>query len=141
MLLNLTENPEVNKKKVIEAVGDSFDEETRQKMGGVISGKFIIQFGSIDIFNLLVSNHGINTCTIELRPDGIIIRFNSGLENYALVIPYYKLKMYKGKEYSLYKDNHFIKIEADRQAVHDFMKKIRKHKGEHWTSAPDPWEL
>ena len=47
-----------------------------------------------------------------MRPNGIIIGFRSLLESYGLIIPYWKLKIYKGKaeEYSLYCDKHFIKI-------------------------------
>ena len=63
-----------------------------------------------------------------MRPSGIIVGFRSLLESYALVIPYYKLVLYKGKaeEYSIYKDNYFIKIQArtkDKE-IHRFVQKI-----------------
>ena len=65
--------------------------------------KLIINSASIDIHNLLILDQNINTCNIELRPKGIIVRFRSLLETYGLIIPYYKLKIYKGKsqEYSI----------------------------------------
>ena len=67
-----------------------------------------------------------------MRPNGIIVGFRSLLESYALVIPYYKLVLYKGKaeEYSIYKDNYFIKIQArtkDKE-IHRFVKKVLKAK-------------
>lgn len=137
MLVNLSGlNPEV-KDKIDAEVGKPFDLEKRKELGGIDSGKLIINSCSIDIYNLIILDPGIKTCNVEIRPDGIIVRFQVGLDSYALVIPYYKLKVYKGKarEYSIYKDQYFIKVEADRQEVHDFMKKIRNCKAEHWTSS------
>ena len=82
---------------------------------------------SIDIHNLLVLDQNRNTCNIELRPKGIIVRFRSLLETYALVIPYYKLNIYKGKadEYSVYKDQYFIKVQLTT-AVHRFIQKVQQ---------------
>jgi hypothetical protein len=58
------------------------------------------------------------------------VRFRSLLETYGLIIPFYKLKIYKGKsqEYSIYLDNYFVKILADSSGVHKFVKKINKQK-------------
>ena len=80
--------------------------------------------------NLLILDQNINTCNIELRPKGIIVRFRSLLETYGLIIPYYKLKIYKGKsqEYSIYLDHYFVKILADSSDVHKFVKKINRQK-------------
>ena len=71
-----------------------------------------------------------NKCNIELRPNGIIVGFRSLLESYALVIPYWKLTLYKGKaeEYSLYRDTYCIKIEAKNKNVHQFIKRILTEK-------------
>lgn len=102
----------------------------RWKMRGIGSEKLIISSTSVDIYNLLVLDHNTNTCNIELRPKGIIVRFRSLLETYGLIIPYYKLKLYKGKakEYSIYRDNQFIKVVADRKGVHDFFAKNERSK-------------
>lgn len=85
---------------------------------------------SIDIHNLLVLDNNRNTCNIELRPKGIILRFRSLLETYALVIPYYKLTLYKGKakEYSIYKDKQFVKVAADTKATFKFFSKLSAEK-------------
>jgi hypothetical protein len=47
-----------------------------------------------------------------------------------LVIPYYKLKIYKGKaeEYSLYMDHYFIKVLADKKGIHQYFKKVADEK-------------
>lgn len=137
MLVNLSQDKDSLKEKIEAEIGKPFDLVKREELGGIDSGLMEITFSSIDIFNLLILNEGMSTCSLEMRPDGIIIRFQAALETYALVIPYYKLKIYKGraKEYSLYRDNYFIKVKADQQKTHDFMRKLRQFKAQHWTSA------
>ena len=78
-------------------VGPPFKLSQRWQLGGIGSPKLIISQSSIEIHNLLVLDHNTNSCNIELRPKGIIVRFRSLLETYALIIPYYKLQLYKGK--------------------------------------------
>ena len=59
-----------------------------------------------------------------------LVRFRSILETFALVIPFWKLKIYKGKaeEYSIYRDHYFIKVEAKDDNVHNFFKKLIAYK-------------
>ena len=74
----------------------------------------------------MFADQNINQCNVELRPKGIIVHFRSLLETYGLVVPYYKLKIYKGKaeEYSLYKDHSKIKVAAKNKSTHAFFRKI-----------------
>jgi len=103
-------------------------------MGGIGSPKLIITDASIEIGNLLNLDNNRNVCNIEMRPKGIIIGFRSGLNPYALIIPYHKLSIYKGQaeEYSIYRDAYFVKIQARSKDtdVHRFMKKLLKAKAE-----------
>ena len=126
MLLNVSYNDPKIKEKIDTAVGKPFTLKERWAKGGVGSSKLIISQTSIEIHNLLVLDNNRNTCNIELRPQGIILRFRSLLETYALVIPYYKLTLYKGKaqEYSIYKDKQFVKVVADTKATFKFFSKI-----------------
>ncbi len=130
MLLNISYRDPKQKKQIDDSVGKPFSLQKRWKLGGIGSQKLIINSASVDIYNLLILDHNINSCNIELRPNGIIVRFRSLLETYGLIIPYYKLKIYKGKaqEYSIYKDHHFIKIIADSDATHQFFNKINGQK-------------
>jgi|TARA_R110002051_G_scaffold13435_2_gene44873 hypothetical protein len=128
MLVNVSyNNPEI-KRKVNEAVGKSFSFRERIKQRGIGLGHLIITDSSTQIKDLLKLDNNWNKCNIELRPQGIIIGFRSLLESFALVIPYWKLNLYKGKaeEYSFYIDQHFIKIEAkaNEKRVHNFVKRI-----------------
>jgi len=110
-------------------VGPPFKLSQRWQLGGIGSPKLIISQSSIEIHNLLVLDHNTNSCNIELRPKGIIVRFRSLLETYALIIPYYKLHLYKGKasEYSVYMDQYFVKVYAN-DSVHQFFRKLRNEK-------------
>ncbi|MBT8321267.1 MAG: hypothetical protein KJO90_06310, partial [Eudoraea sp.] len=65
-----------------------------------------------------------------LRPKGIILRFRSLLETYALIIPYYKLSIYKGDAqiYSIYKDHYFIKVKSDTKSIKQFFRKMMDYK-------------
>ncbi|SHI40670.1 hypothetical protein SAMN04488096_101474 [Mesonia phycicola] len=137
MLVNVSYNKPELREKINAEVGKPFTLLERIKMNGVGSSKLFITSTSIEIHNLLILDKYINTCNIEMRPDGIIITFRSILETYALIIPYYKLRLYKGKaeEYSIYRDHFFIKVKANEKAVHLFMKKILDYKAKHWSSS------
>ena len=101
-------------------------------MGGIGSPKLSITAASTEIRNLLILDNNLNTCNIELRPKGIILRFRSLLETYALVIPYYKLTIYKGDLaiYSVYRDHYFVKVRSDTKAIQKFFKKLLDYKAD-----------
>jgi hypothetical protein len=130
MLRNISYNNSKIRSEIDHLVGNSFTILKRIKVGGVGSPKYIISQTDSKINNLLNLDNNINQCNIEIRPKGIIICFRSLLETYALTIPFYKLKMFKGKsnEYSIYKDEYFIKILAKKNNEHEFIKKINKLK-------------
>lgn len=130
MLINISYNDPKVRNSIDELIGKPFTLRERWSMKGIGSGKLIITETSIDIHNLLVLDQNINQCNIELRPQGIIVHFRSLLETYGLIIPYYKLKIYKGKaeEYSIYIDNSCIKVAAKQKSTHAFFKKITAEK-------------
>ena len=130
MLVNISYNEPKIRTTIDDLIGKPFTLRERWSMGGIGSGKLMITQTSIDIHNLLVLDQNINQCNIELRPKGIIIHFRSLLETYGLIIPYYKLKLYKGKaqEYSIYKDQYSIKVLANTKNIHSFFKKLNEHK-------------
>ncbi|WP_034924377.1 hypothetical protein [Gillisia sp. CAL575] len=130
MLLNISYNRPEIKERINKEVGSTFTLIERIKLKGTGSPKLHITSTSIEIHNLLILDSSTNICNIELQPKGIIVMFRSLLETYALIIPYYKLNLYKGKseEYSVYKDHYFIKIKADNPSIHKFMMKILDYK-------------
>ena len=132
MLVNVSYNNKEITRNIDEEVGKPFTLKQRWAMGGIGSPKLSITSTSAEIRNLLILDNNLNTCNIELRPKGIVLRFRSLLETYALVIPFYKLAIYKGDlaTYSVYRDHYFVKVMADTKAVQKFFKKILNYKAD-----------
>ena len=130
MLLNVSYTNSEITRKVDSEVGKPFKLKERWAMGGIGSPKLFITETSIEIRNLLILDNNIDCCNIEMRPKGIIVRFRSLLETFALVIPFYKLVIYKGglAIYSIYRDNHFIKVKSDTKAIQKYFRKILDYK-------------
>ena len=132
MLLNVSYNNSDITRKVDSEVGKPFKLKERWAMGGIGSPKLFITETSIEIRNLLILDNNMDCCNIEMRPKGIIVRFRSLLETFALVIPFYKLTIYKGDFaiYSIFRDNYFIKVKSDTKAIQKFFRKILDYKVE-----------
>ncbi|MBS9461778.1 hypothetical protein KIM67_05105 [Flagellimonas sp. 389] len=132
MLLNVSYNDKTITKKIDEAVGKPFTLKERFALKGIGSPKLFITETSIEIQNLLILDNNLNACNIEMRPKGIIVRFRSLLETYGLIIPYYKLTIYKGDFaiYSIYRDSYFIKVRSDTKAIQKFFKKLLDYKAD-----------
>ncbi|MEX0313755.1 MAG: hypothetical protein AB3N18_06225 [Allomuricauda sp.] len=132
MLLNVSYNDKTRTRQIDEAVGKPFTLKERFAMGGIGSPKLLITETSVEIQNLLILDNNLNTCNIEMRPKGIIVRFRSLLETYGLIIPYYKLNLYKGDFaiYSIYKDHYFIKVKSDTKAIQKYFKKLLDYKAD-----------
>lgn len=126
MLKNVSYNDDKTINEIDDFVGKPFSIFKRLKIGGIGSSKLLITKTDSIINNLLELDNNINYCNIEIRPKGIILRFRSLLETYALVVPYYKLKLFKGKsnEYSVYIDKYFVKVHVGKKSEHNFFKKI-----------------
>ena len=132
MLLNVSYTDKKITEKVDAEVGKPFTLKERFAMGGIGSPKLHITETSLEIQNLLILDNNLNTCNIEMRPKGIIVRFRSLLETYGLVIPYYKLTIYKGDfvVYSIYRDNYFIKVKSDTKAIQKYFRKLLDYKAD-----------
>ncbi|MBA4746076.1 MAG: hypothetical protein H2058_12545 [Muricauda sp.] len=132
MLLNVSYSNKDITKKIDEAIGKPIPIKERFAMGGIGSPKLFITEASLDIYNLLVLDNSTNSCNIEIRPNGIIVRFRARLETYGLIIPYYKLNVYKGDIgiYSIYMDHYFIKVKSDTKAIQRFFRKLMDHRAD-----------
>ena len=132
MLYNVSYNDKKITRKIDEELGKPFTLKERFQLGGIGSPKLHITEASMEIQNLLILDNNLNTCNIEMRPKGIILRFRSLLETYGLIIPYYKLTLYKGDfaVYSIYRDHYFIKVKSDTKAVQKYFKKLLDYKAD-----------
>ena len=86
MIENLSYNSKKIKDLLIDMVGKPLSLYERFKMGGNGSDKLIITDASNDIVELLKLDNNINQCNIEIRSNGIIIRFRALLETYGLPV-------------------------------------------------------
>lgn len=132
MLLNVSYNDKKIRERIDAEVGKPFTLKERFQLGGIGSPKLEITETSVEIRNLLILDNNANCCNIEIRPKGIILGFRSLLESYALIIPFYKLTIYKGDfaVYSVYRDNYFVKVKSDTKAVQKFFKKLLDYKAD-----------
>jgi hypothetical protein len=130
MLANVSYNNKAQRESIDTLVGKPFTLMNRLKLGGVGSPKLHVVSSSKEIDSLFVLDHNDNTCNIELRPNGIILRFRSLLETYGLIIPYYKLTIFKGtgEAYSIHMEHHKVGISAKSKNIRDFLKKIQQQK-------------
>ena len=137
MLVNVSYNNKEVTRKVDDVVGKPFTLKERWAMKGIGSPKLFIAETSIEIRNLLILDNNTDSCNVEMRPKGIIVRFRSLLETFALVIPYYKLTIYKGDFaiYSIYRDHHFIKVKSDTKAIQKFFRKLLDYKADNAPTA------
>tara|TARA_E500000178_G_C16955557_1_gene723492 strand:- start:1012 stop:1431 length:420 start_codon:yes stop_codon:yes gene_type:complete len=122
---NLSVIDEINK-----LVGKPYSFLEKIKRGGVGSKKLLITKADKVIESLLILDQNINNCNIEIRSSGIIIYFRSLLETYGLIIPYYKLVVFKvsENEYTFNVDSKFVKIKIKSEKDHTFIRKIMEEK-------------
>ncbi|MEO1012885.1 MAG: hypothetical protein AAFX53_16420 [Bacteroidota bacterium] len=132
MLLNVSYTDKKISEKIDGEVGGPFTLKERWAMGGIGSPRLFITETSMEIRNLLILDNNRDQCNIEMRPKGIIVRFRSLLETFALVVPYYKLSIYKGDVgiYSIYRDHYFIKVRADTKAIQKYFRKLLDYKAD-----------
>ena len=130
MLRNISYNDHKLKEEISKMIGKPFSFFERIKMNGIGSSNLRVLGCNSEIENLLNLDNNDNRCNIEIRKKGIIVRFRALLETYALIIPFYKLKLFKGESsvYSIYIDNYYIKVLGNNKNVHDFFKKISKYR-------------
>ncbi|MDA0779683.1 MAG: hypothetical protein O2810_02385 [Bacteroidetes bacterium] len=130
MLKNVSYNDKKLHIEIDALLGKPFTFLERLKLGGVGSPKLHVTACSKEIDALFLLDHNVNTCNVELRPKGIILRFRSLLETYALIVPYYKLTLFKGTSdaYSVHTDHHKVSVSAQSEPVRLFFKKIQQQK-------------
>ncbi|RAJ17074.1 hypothetical protein LY08_00853 [Olleya aquimaris] len=108
MLLNTTHTSKENKNLITDLVGKPFSFLQSVRMKGVGSKRMIIDEVSPNMASILNTIDDINYGNIELRPRGIIIHIIKGLKNFAWVIPYYQLVIYKVNGTSIHSNGKFI---------------------------------
>ena len=123
-------------KEINEQVGGKFNLVERWKMNGVGSQRFDIVESSPAISDLLRRDMKPDTCNIELRKRGIIVRFQSKADTYAWTIPYHFLQIYRTtNRVNIYSKTEFMKCAPSFNSRIDslFIAKILELKGGSFT--------
>jgi hypothetical protein len=132
MLFNTTHNSSEAKELINDFLGHPFSFLQSIKMGGIGSKRMIIDEVSNNFNNLLNRVSDLNYGNIELRPNGILVMINKGLENFTWVIPYRKLVIYKTYGLSIHADGKFIRFRDSKtyKENKNFFKKMIRLKAE-----------
>lgn len=113
MFLDTTYTNKENEKRIDDLVGEKFSFVKILKMKGIGSKRMIIEEISPNLKFVLNTVSDVNYANLELRPSGLIIRINKGLKNYAWIIPYYQLVIYKINGSSIHGQGKFIHFRND----------------------------
>ena len=114
MIYNSTYHDDDTINTINSIVGQPFSWLKRFKLGGVGSKRMIVKTCSPKFSFIQNKTEDINYGNIELRPKGIIVYINKGLETFAWPIPYYKLVVYKTEGLSLHANGGFIKFKPNK---------------------------
>ena len=130
MLKNLSYKDPQIEKQINSLVGEEFSLMKKLKLKGAGSRKLYIKKCDNEIYDLLRNDYELSVCNIEIRPKGIIIYIKSNHETYGLIIPYYKLVIFKvgDEDYTINADTNFLKIRVKNRSDHGFMKKVNSQK-------------
>ncbi|MBA6152427.1 hypothetical protein [Gelidibacter maritimus] len=114
MILNTTYTNKKHEALINDLVGKPYSFWQSIMMKGTGSKRMIIDEVSPNMNNYLNSVPDVNYANLEMRPVGILVRINKGLNTYTWVIPYYKLAINKSSNgSSIHAEGKFINFRAN----------------------------
>tara|TARA_B100000780_G_scaffold262631_1_gene215914 strand:+ start:275 stop:706 length:432 start_codon:yes stop_codon:yes gene_type:complete len=108
MIFSTTHTNKEAKELTNDLLGLPFSLYQSLKMGGIGSKRMIIEETSQNIVDYTNKISDVNYANIELRPEGIIVLLNKGLNNYNWVIPFRQLVIYKTDRLSIHAQGKYI---------------------------------
>jgi len=108
MIFTTTHTNKEAKELTNDLIGLPFTFLQSLKMGGVGSKRMIIEETSQNFHQYINKISDINYANIELRPEGIIVLLNKGLNNFNWIIPYRQLVIYKTDRLSIHAQGKYI---------------------------------
>tara|TARA_R100001369_G_scaffold36196_1_gene61517 strand:- start:12127 stop:12555 length:429 start_codon:yes stop_codon:yes gene_type:complete len=114
MLFDTTDTNKEYLKETKDRVGKGFSFFEKIRMGGVSSGKLVVEEFSAKLQPEDLLPSAVNYATIVLRPRGIIVHFRNGLNRYSWIIPYYRLVIYHTRTFTIHANGHFIKLKRNK---------------------------
>src|SRR5690606_26538124 len=118
MILNTTYTSKKNDEIINDLLGKSFSLWQSILMKGIRSKRMIIEEVSPNMTQYLNNNNNnnntdVNYANLELRPLGLLVRINKGLNNFIWIIPYYKLAIHKSNGSSIHAEGKFINFQPN----------------------------
>lgn len=110
MILDTTNTNKKHDALITELVGKPFGLIQAIKMKGIGSKRMMIDEVSPNMKHYLNTVSAINYANLELRPLGLLIRINKGLQTFTWAIPYYHLVIFKTDGSSIHAQGRFIKF-------------------------------
>lgn len=89
----------------------SFLESIKQK--GTGSKRMMIDDVSIGFKRFMNAVSDINYGNLEIRPKGIVVHINKGLQNFSWAIPFYQLHTYKTEGFSIHAQGNFVRFKTN----------------------------
>ncbi|WP_179315091.1 hypothetical protein [Winogradskyella undariae] len=108
MILNTTHYNAEHKTIISDLIGRRFSLVQKLRLRGIGSKRMIIDNVSPNMMSLMNKVSDTNYGNIELRPKGILIMINKGLNNFTWIIPFYQLVIYKTNGSSIHAQGRFV---------------------------------
>ena len=114
MIYNRTYFNKDEVKEINTIVGNSFSFLQILKLRGIGSSRFVIDSVSKKLSQTINEVSDINYCSIELRPNGILVNITQQLNLFSWIIPYYKLVIFNSNTFSIHSSGSYIKMVKDK---------------------------
>ena len=100
------------------------------KLGGIGSRRMIIEDLSVNMSHLKSKVEDLQYGSIELRPQGIIVHVNLGLDVFAWTIPFYRLSIYNGDFFTIHGNGDYLQFNKEKSWLENkvFIKKMLRLK-------------
>lgn len=113
MILDTTYTNQDNDNLIKDLLGKPYSYLKWLKFKGIRCKNLIIDEVSPN-FNDYFNNYSDTNANLELRPYGVIVKFEIGSKNYSWVIPYYHLAIYKTNGISFHANGRFIHFKNNK---------------------------
>ncbi|CAI8281753.1 MAG: Uncharacterised protein [Owenweeksia sp. TMED14] len=113
-------------------VGRSYTLFKKLRLGGVGSRRMIVEDFSENLNHLKLQVSGLQYGSIEIRPKGILVHINLGLDTYAWTIPFFRLSVFNGDFFTIHGNGDYIQFNKEKswKENHTFLQKIIHLKSE-----------
>jgi hypothetical protein len=133
LILNSTYSNKEHKEIINDLVGKRYSIMEIIRFKGIGSKRMSIEEVSPNLSQYINFVPDVNYANIELRPGGILIHINKGLQNFTWAIPYYQLVIYKTNGASLHAQGRYIHFKNNKTFKENksFFKNIMDEKVKH----------